>query len=322
MTRVTQAVPRNHVIGEEKYMAAKRKCLVMAVVCATTIAGLAACSTGGGLKAESGAEKIGKKDAVAAATTKASDDPFGGLSADQIADKAVAATKSAHSIRMVGKVTGDGELLTVDFAVDDKDSCTGKIGMKGGNAELLQVDKVMYIKGDDAFWKASLGGQADGVTELLKGRWMKVPQGSSTSMEGVCDLKAMIADMDKDRSERQGMTRGPDAAVGGKPVATLVKKKPSGETLTLYVAKQGEPYLLKVVKKGGVEPGALTLSDYNKPVKAVAPPPDEVVDVDNLGSAVAAGARSGSGARSDSGTRSDRGRSGAGSGPGSGAGRR
>lgn len=290
MTRVTKAAAADHVNCEEKYMAAKRKFLVIAVVWAAAAAGLAGCSTGDELKAQSGTEKI---EAVDAAVTKSSDNPFGGLSADQIAAKAVAATKSARSIRIAGKVTGDGELLTVDFAVDSKGSCTGKIGMKGGNAELRQVGKVMYIKGDEKFWTASVGAQADGITELLKGRWMKVPQGASTNVAGVCDLKAMIADLGKDTSELRGMTKGPDAVVGGKPVATLVKKKPGGETLTMYVAKEGAPYLLKVVRTGGAEPGALTFSDYNKPVKAVAPPPDQVVDVDNLGSA-AAGALSAS----------------------------
>ncbi|TQK52019.1 hypothetical protein FBY35_2444 [Streptomyces sp. SLBN-118] len=277
-------------------MAAKRKFLVMAVVGAAAIAGLAGCSTGGEYEAPSGTGKIEKNEAVEAAATKASDDPFGGLSADQIADKAVAATKSARSIRIAGKVTSGAELLTVDFAVDSKGSCTGKIGMRGGNAELRKVGKVLYIKGDDTFWKASVGAQAHGITDLLKGRWMKVPQGSSSAMEGVCDLKAMLADTNKDALERQGMTRGPDAAVGGKPVVTLVKKKPGGETLTMYVAKEGAPYLLRVVKKGGTEPGTLTFSDFNKPVKAVAPPPDQVVDLGSLGSSVAGGALSRTGA--------------------------
>ncbi|WP_406399780.1 hypothetical protein OH805_12075 [Streptomyces sp. NBC_00879] len=280
-------------------MAAKRKFLVIAVVWAAAVAGPAGCSTGDELEAQSGTERI---EAVDAAATKASSNPFGGLSADQIAAKAVAATKSARSMRIAGKVTSGGELLTVDFAVDSKGSCTGKIGMKGGNAQLRQVGKVMYIKGDEKFWRAAISSQADAITELLKGRWMKVPQGTAASMEGVCDLKAMIADMGKDKSELRGMAKGPDAVVGGKPVATLVKKKPGGETLTMYVAKQGAPYVLKVVRTGGAESGALTFSDYNKPVKAVAPPPDQVVDVDNLGAAAAGALSASSASGSSSGT--------------------
>ena len=84
------------------------------------------------------------------------------------------------------------------------------------------------------------------------------------------------------------MTRGPDAEVDGRPAATLVKKKAGGKSTTLFVAKEGEPYLLKVVKTGGDEPGTIVFSEYNKPVKAVAPPADEIVDLQDLSTDAAA----------------------------------
>ncbi|AVZ77656.1 hypothetical protein SLUN_26270 [Streptomyces lunaelactis] len=273
-------------------MAAQRKSLVTAVVWATAIAGPAGCAAGGEVKAKGSSEK---KQAVAAPATKAPGDPFGGLTADQIADKAVASTKAARSVRMAGRVDSDGEQLTVDLAVDAKGSCTGRLGMQGGSAELRQVGKVMYLKGDDKFWEASLGAGSDSVTDLLKGRWIKVPPGSSDDMDDLCDLRAMIAEMDKNKAERQGMTKGPDAEVGGKPAATLVKKQPGGATITMYVAEEGPPYLLKVVKAGGDSPGTMVFTEHNRPVKAVAPPADEVVDLGNVGleSAAAAGAGAG-----------------------------
>ena len=88
----------------------------MAVVWAAAIAGLAALlRPATSSRPQSGTEKI---EAVDAAATKASGDPFGGLSADQIAGKAVAADQVRAVQRIAGRVTGDGELLTVDFAVD------------------------------------------------------------------------------------------------------------------------------------------------------------------------------------------------------------
>ncbi|MEW2084105.1 hypothetical protein [Streptomyces sp. NPDC005283] len=268
-------------------MAANRKFLVSATVCVAAIAGLAGCSKDG--TKTNGTSEGKTKEPAAAPSSKAPVDPFAGLTADQIGDKAMTATKAAQSIRMVGRIKSDGEQLTVDFAVDTKSACTGKMSMEGGNAELLQVSKVMYMKGDEKFWRASMSGdgasgkETDSVVELMKGRWMKMPAGSSGDMGEVCDLKAMIADMDKNKSERKGMTKGPDAEVGGRATATVVKKAANGETTTMYVAKEGEPYLLKVVKVGGDEPGTMVFSDYNKPVKATAPPADQVVDLEKLG---------------------------------------
>ncbi|MFF3453508.1 hypothetical protein ACFYXH_04095 [Streptomyces sp. NPDC002730] len=274
-------------------MAANRKFLVSAMVCATAIAGLAGCSKD--TKAKGDSEEKAKEPA-AATTSKAPVDPFAGLTADQIGDKALTATKAAQSIRMAGQIKSDGEQLTVDFAVDTKGACTGKMNVEAGKAELLQANKVLYMKGDEKFWRASMsedgssGKEADSVVELMKGRWMKMPAGSSGDMDGVCDLKAMIADMDKDKSERKGMTKGPDAEVDGQATATVVKKAANGETTTMYVAKEGEPYLLKVVKVGGDEPGTMVFSDYNKPVNAVAPPADQVVDLEKLGAGSGNGA--------------------------------
>jgi hypothetical protein len=282
-------------------MVAERKSLLTAVVCAATIAALAGCSQDGDIEAESGTEEK-RKDPVAA-TSKAPADVFAALSADRIGDKAVAATKAARSLRMTGQIRNGGEHMSIDLAVDNRGSCTGKLGIEGGNAELRQVDKVMYLKGDEKFWRASLdesgtaGPRDGGVADVVKGRWIKMPAGSAEDMGDVCDLKAMLAEMDKEKSDRRGMVKGPDAKVGGRPTTTLVKKA-GHETTTLYVAEEGEPYLLKVVKAGGDEPGTMLFSDYNEPVKAVAPAADEVVDLGNPGAGL--GTAPGTGADTDS----------------------
>ncbi|MFD4140283.1 hypothetical protein [Streptomyces sp. NPDC058572] len=262
-------------------MAANRRLLVSAMVCATAIAGLSACSKSDSGNGGSGAAK----EPTATASSKPAD-PFKGLSADQIADKGIETTKGATSLRMAGRVKTDGDLMDVDFAVDDKGTCTGTMGTDGATAELLQTDDVMYMKGNEKFWtsmgkeEGSSGEEAAGIAEMLKGRWMKIPADEGPGE--MCDLKGMVSDMDDDKSERTGMTKGPDAEVNGVPAAVVVKKKADGETIEMYVAKEGKPYLLKVHVVGGDEPGTMVFSDYDKPVKAVAPPADEVVDMEKL----------------------------------------
>ncbi|WP_128976523.1 hypothetical protein [Streptomyces roseicoloratus] len=219
-----------------------------------------------------------------------SPDPFEGLTADQIGEKAVTATQSATSLRMAGRVVSGGQPLDVDFAVNDRSECTGAIKLRGGAAELRQTSGVTYMKGDEAFWRASMTSQGlppaqiDATIELLKGRWLKIPQGraGTEGLSGVCDLKALLADLGKDKKDRTGLVRGPDGEVNGTPVATLVKKKTGGETTTVSVAQSGKPYILRTVKTGGGEPGSVTLSDYDKPVKVVVPPADETVDLSKL----------------------------------------
>ncbi|MFB6842589.1 hypothetical protein, partial [Streptomyces sp. NPDC056361] len=224
-----------------------------------------------------------------AAAVAPSPDPFTGLTADEIADRAVTATQSATSLRMTGRVSTDGQPVDIDFAVNDHDECTGLMKIKGGTAELRKIDDITYMKGDEAFWRASMTSQGmpeaqiDATIELLKGRWLKIGPGQAGSddLGSVCDLKSLLADLGEDKDERSGMTRGPDGEVDGTPVATLVKRT-GAETTTVSVAREGKPYILKMVKAGGDEPGAMVLSDYDKPVVVKVPPADETVDLTKL----------------------------------------
>ncbi|MFF8374565.1 hypothetical protein ACF07V_00325 [Streptomyces sp. NPDC015661] len=225
-----------------------------------------------------------------------SPDPFAGLTADQIGERAVTATQSATSLHMKGKVISGGQPLGIDFAVNDKGECTGLIKIKDGTAELRRLDHVTYMKGDEAFWRTSMASQGlpepqiTVTLELIKGRWLKIAPGQPGSQDlgSVCDLKSLLSDLDKDKEQRRGLTRGPDGTVDGTPVTTLVKKKAGGETTTVSVSERGKPYILKMVRTGGDEPGTIMLSDYDKPVVVKAPPADETVDLSKLVSGTSA----------------------------------
>ncbi|MFI2371039.1 hypothetical protein [Streptomyces sp. NPDC018833] len=273
-------------------MAATRKSLATAIACVSAIAALAGCSQDGDIKAKAKAKGLaGEGQAPAATTSGAAGDPFKGLSADQIAEKAVAATKAASSLRMEGEIESDGEPVSVDLAMDDKENCTGRLGVEGGRADLRRRGDVLYMKGDETFWRASMNrrgmaspdsGNNDTVIELMKDRWIKMPARAVEDMRGVCDLDEMLAELDENKANRTGMTRRKDTEIDGVRAATLVKKK-GRETTTVYVAKERKPYLLKVVKAGGDKPGTLELSDYDRPVVVKAPPADEVLDLEKLG---------------------------------------
>ncbi|MEU2506871.1 hypothetical protein ABZ621_19470 [Streptomyces sp. NPDC007863] len=227
----------------------------------------------------------GPAPAVAAPTP----DPFDGLTPAEIADRAVDATRSAHSLRMTGQVVSEGQDLDVDLSVDDQGSCQGRIGVDEGEAELRRLDGVTYMKGDAAFWRISMTAegvpenQIDPVIELVEGRWLKIGPGEagSADLAEVCDLDLLLDDLGEDQDGSAGLTRGPDREIDGDPVATLVEKE-SGETTTASVAQEGKPYIRQVVSTGGDEPGSMTLSEFDRPVEVTAPPADEIVDLSRL----------------------------------------
>lgn len=238
----------------------------------------------------------GPPPAAPARALAPSPDPFHGLTAGQIGARAVTATQSATSVRMTGRVVSGGEQLDVDFSVDDHRDCTGVVRIQGGAAELRQSAGVTYMKGDERFWRASMTSQGmpepqiAATIELLKGRWLKITPGQagSSDLSGVCDLKGLLANLGQTEAERAALARGPDGVVSGTPVATLVKHSRGGQSTTVSVSERGKPYILKMVKAGGPEPGTIVLSEYDKPVKVVVPPADETVDLSKLGEGTAA----------------------------------
>ncbi|MFE0703428.1 hypothetical protein [Streptomyces sp. NPDC058872] len=250
-------------------MRANKKLWAAVTVCAAVVAGATGCSQGG---------------------DKATD-PFAGLTADAIADKAVETTKASTALHMSGKGKTDGQEMSIDFAVDDKGNCKGSMQSPGGGkADIVGTGGASYMKADDAFWKSNDGGdessdeEGAGIAALLNGRWMKMTDEGGAGEDdpaAFCDLKKIITDMDKD-TPRKGLTRDADADVNGTP-AVVLSKKDKGESTTFYVAKDSaKPYILRVVTTGGDEPGTIDLSDFDKPVTVSAPPADQVVDLEEL----------------------------------------
>lgn len=228
-------------------MAAHRKFVATAVACAAALVGVTGC--------------FGDKD------------PFEGMSAGKIADKAADATSGVDSVKLAAEGKAGGRSTSLDFSIAKGGECTG--AMRNGDmgeADLLVVDKTSYMKGDAAYWKGALGD--DATAKKVGDRWVKVPSGQNDTM---CDLKTLFKD-----SDLKGVERGDDSEVDGKKAATLVKKRSGGETVTFYVAAEGEPYFLRAVTKGGDEPNTMNFTEFNKRVSVEAPPADEIADMKDI----------------------------------------
>ncbi|WP_425827223.1 hypothetical protein [Streptomyces fractus] len=218
---------------------------------------------------------------------EASDEPFAGKSADRIAADAVKATRQAESMHVKGTTQQKaGGKVTVDLAVDQSKNCEGTVKMAGTTADVRHLDGTLYLRGDEKYWQATLKQQpgAAKVVPKLKDKWVKVPADDSMT-QGLCDKQGLVASMDEDKSERQGMKKSGTTSVDGKKAIRLTKKSPGSGTLTLYVATEGKPYILRSTASGGKTPNSATFSDYDKAVRPQKPGADETVDLKGVASA-------------------------------------
>ncbi|MCS0599754.1 hypothetical protein NX794_00635 [Streptomyces sp. LP11] len=213
------------------------------------------------------------------------DKAFEGQSADAIAAKAVEATKQAKSVHMKGDTrTENGSMVTIDVSADQDKNCQGTVGSQGAKADVRHTGATLYLRGDEKYWRQSLKGQPETARKAvpkLQGKWVKMSAGDD-QLSGVCDKQGVLSAMDEDKSERKGMKRGGTTEVDGEKAIKLTKQGSAGETMELYVATEGKPYILKTTTKGGKNPGSVTFDDYNEPVKPEQPPAGETIDMKEL----------------------------------------
>ncbi|MEV5613998.1 hypothetical protein [Streptomyces sp. NPDC052225] len=212
------------------------------------------------------------------------DEAFKGKSADRIAADAVKATEQADSMHVKGTVQqSGGEDLSVDLAVDQRKNCDGTIRTAGTTADVRHLDGTLYLRGDEKYWQAALKEQpgAAKIVPKVKDKWVRTPADDSMT-QGLCDKQGLVASMDEDKSERKGMKKAGTTSVDGKDAIKLTKKKAGGETLALYVATEGKPYILRTTSSGGDNPNTATFTDYGKAVEPQKPSADETVDLKAL----------------------------------------
>ncbi|MEU6595549.1 hypothetical protein ABZ923_41220 [Streptomyces sp. NPDC046881] len=248
--------------------------MATASLCVTAAMALTACGEdkSADVKAEGG-------------SASATAEPFKGLTAAQISEKARVAMKKLDSFKVKGNMTTDGEHVTFDFAVAKSGDCQGNFSTGGASAEIRQIGDTAYMKGDEKFWRqtgseeGSSSAETDALIEMLKGRWFKMRAQDAKAEDKFpfCDIGTMF-----EKDEKDGhLTRKAGTEVNGTPAVTL-QGKDGAATQTLLVAAKGEPYALRMTAEGGKEPGSFDFSAFNEPVTVTAPPAGEVMDPEKL----------------------------------------
>ena len=245
----------------------RRTRTVAAVAGAMMSLALVACGSDGGDGGDSGDDKASESP-----SSESPSSDFADGSVEEIKDAAIADMKALESMTMEGTLTQEAGELELTLSMDTGGNCLGSITQAGGTAEFLGADGDFFLKGDEAFWRASSDpAKADAVVKLVGGKWVDMGADGGGFSE-LCDLTSFIDDLaedDPDDAEKE-FTVGDETTVDGENVVEVLTKD-GEETTTALVATEGEHYILKVTNEGGDEPGSFTLSGFDEPVDATAP---------------------------------------------------
>ncbi|WP_181791602.1 hypothetical protein [Streptomyces phytophilus] len=210
------------------------------------------------------------------------DSGLAGKSAEEIQDETVDAMRSAKSMTLDFKQTGTQQ-TTMKLALTKGGECEGTIGLNGATAEVLRVDGQSYMKPDTKFWEQNAGSpeQAQLIAATVGDRWVETGSSGQDDFGAFCDLDTVLKGLDEDKGDKKDNTeKGDEGEVQGTPTITLITKD-DGETTTVHIATEGEPYILKMEIEGGDEPGSAEFTEFNEKVDVTAP--TDAVDLNELG---------------------------------------
>ncbi|WP_327355548.1 hypothetical protein [Streptomyces sp. NBC_01304] len=260
----------------------------LAALCITASLALTACNPTGGDgkkddKSQGGWSGVGGGASKKPAESKA---PFAGESGPDIVDKALETTGDAKSLRVKGTAPDDEMgLINMDLALDTEGNCAGTMSVPDqGSLELINDGKTLHMKLDEKFIRSQVGkgqpaGEVDAAVDMMADRWVKTDatSGQAKQMASFCDLDALLKEFTGARSMAR---KGKPATIGGKKAITL-HENDGKDRYKIYVAAEGEPYLLRITNEA---PGqeSIDFLDFDKPVDTTAPTGD-VLDMDKLG---------------------------------------
>ncbi|MFF7738360.1 hypothetical protein [Streptomyces sp. NPDC007984] len=251
-----------------------------AAVCAVAVLGAAGCSSDSGSDKPAKDKDKGSSGSSADAGSGSGGDSGGGaedsaqkkpngvekLSAKAIVDKAVAATEAAPTLRLVMPDV-------IDLTMDRKGNCAGTVAISAdAPQELLRKNNEVWVKPKDeaAYYAGEEGKALLKVVPGAKGKYMHGSANKSLSLRllsGYCEFSNFGKSVKSDSAKLVGKT-----TVDGHDTVS-VKVKSDKDVITLHIATEGEPYILKASDpKDGKTPEML-LSDFGKPFTPPATPP-------------------------------------------------
>jgi hypothetical protein len=193
-------------------------------------------------------------------------DPFEGLTAEQILQKATAAAGDAKSVHMKGEIKEEDSNFNIDMAIEEGKGAYGTIQLEGKKMELRQIGKVLYLKG---------GPIAEAAPDF-KDKWIKSDEAGAQGFNDITSMDKVFDDMLKPEGKLEivaGKEVDGKQTVGLKDGAGTDGK--ASDKGILYVSKEGPAYPLLIESTG--DAGGMRFVEWNESVKVEAPAKGDTV---------------------------------------------
>lgn len=203
---------------------------------------------------------------------------FAKKSGEDIFRAAATAMRDAGPVGVAGNIVDDGEKIEFDVRTNGPDECTGTLTQQGGTARFVVASGSTYIKGDEGFWRSSVGDEAEQAMDFFGDRWVKAP--SDDEFTQLCDLSQLL---DLESAEGDDVPRdvkvGEVSEIDGHQVVQLTAKDDEDDQEFAVYVETGSPHrILKLESKDPKDPGQISF-DFDAEVDVEEPAKGEYVEV-------------------------------------------
>lgn len=214
--------------------------------------------------------------ACAAASNAASasaPDPLAGLTASQIAAKAITGLKAAATVRVGGTLNSSGVTIGINLSLVRGTGCVGTMSEKSakgnvGSFRLVTIGKQVWVQPDRTFW-VKAGHASPAVLQVVSGKYLRVTSTSTLGdFSAFCDTTTLASSFEPVPAN---LRKGATATIAGQRALQITEPT---DTASLYVSDTAQP---RVLRLAAGSQGNLDFTDYGAPVKIAAPPPSETL---------------------------------------------
>lgn len=193
----------------------------------------------------------------------------------QILIEARAAMNAISSMRVRVDGSLDDKSMSMDVRITSGGDCSGAMQYGTGHVEILVAGDGRFMKGDEQFWRETVGANASYVIDLLGDKWAKLPA-DEASVDDLCDTENLFRAFNYNIGNTVRVERIGVRTIGGE---TALGLHDGSQKTTMWIAIEPDHHVLLIELKQRRERAAVQFSAFDEKFRFRAPGSEDYVDL-------------------------------------------